>query len=125
MERETKAITTPAGHNVVLRSYLTGREANELKSVLFADLKLNVEDVQSGKIAIGDIPASFLVKQEEKAIELLIVAVDDMIENASQKVLDFPEADYQAVVEAVNAIRNPTKPEQSAQHGGGTTQSAA
>jgi hypothetical protein len=111
MPRETKTITTPGGHSIVLRSYLTGREANQLKELLFADLKLNIEDVRDGKMAVEDIPASFLVKQEEKAIELLVVSVDGVTENAAQAVLDFPSADYDAVLKAINAIRNPTTPE--------------
>lgn len=110
-ERETKEIITPGGRKIVLRSYLTGREANELKTVLFADLKLNVEDVQAGKIVIDSIPASFLVKQEEKAIELLVVSVDGIAQNAAQIVLDeFADSEYQAVVTEINAIRNPTMP---------------
>jgi ABC-type uncharacterized transport system YnjBCD permease subunit len=43
-ERETKEFTTPGGHKVVLRTYLTGREAGELKSVMFSALKMNMED---------------------------------------------------------------------------------
>lgn len=110
-ERETKTITTPGGHAVVLRSYLTGREANQLKELLFADLKLNAEDAESGKLAIDAIPASFLVKQEEKAIELLVVSVDGTGENVLQLLLDLPSADYETVVAEINEIRNPTTPE--------------
>jgi len=109
-DRETRTVTTPGGHTVVLRSYLTGREANELRQVLYADLKLNMEDVQSGKIAIDEIPASFIVNQEQRAIEILVVSVDGVTENAAQTLLDFPEDEYNAVVAVVNEIRNPTKP---------------
>lgn len=109
-ERETKTITTPGGCSILLRTYLTGRESNQLKDVLFSDLKMNMADVQAGKIAIENIPASFLVKQEEKAIELLVVSVNGVSENVLQTVLDFPTADYDAVVEAINAIRNPSTP---------------
>ena len=52
------------------------------------------------------------MKQEEKAIELLVVSVDGVGENAAKTVLDdFPDSEYQAVVEAINEIRNPTTPE--------------
>jgi hypothetical protein len=109
--RETKEITTTGGHVVLLNAYLTGREANELKAVLFADLKMSVEDMQSGKVSAADIPASFIVKQEEKAIEMLVVSMDGISDNAAQKVLDLPSAEYDAVVKEINAIRNPTTPE--------------
>jgi tartrate dehydratase alpha subunit/fumarate hydratase class I-like protein len=110
-DRETKKITTPGGRVIELRTYLTGREANQLKELLFADMKLNTADIESGKIAVDNIPASFLVKQEEKAIELLVVSLGGVTENAAQLVLDLPSADYDTVVEAVNEIRNPTTPE--------------
>jgi hypothetical protein len=110
MERETKTITTPGGRTVVLRSYLTGREENELKGILYADLKMNADDLQSGKMSITDIPASFVVKQEEKAIELLVVSVDGKSENAAQAVLDLPSSDYASIVDEINKLRNPTTP---------------
>lgn len=110
-DRETKSLTTPGGHTVVLRSYLTGREANQLKELLFADLKLNTEDMESGKVTIDAIPASFLVKQEEKAIELLTVSIDGTSENVLQILLDLSSTDYDVVVAAINEIRNPTTPE--------------
>ena len=46
-ERETKEITTPGGHKVVIKTYLTAREANALKQVIWSQLNLNIED---GKI---------------------------------------------------------------------------
>src|SRR4051812_21648257 len=111
-DRETKIVTTPAGHKIELRTYLTGREANQLKELLLADLKLSTADIESGKVEIGDIPASFLVKQEEKSVELLVVSIDGVTDNAAQTVLhEFPEREYQAVIEAINEIRNPTTPE--------------
>jgi len=125
MERETKAITTPGGRTIVLRSYLTGREENELKSLLYADLKMSATDVQAGKVSVTDIPASFIVKQEEKAVELLIVSVDGSTENPAQKVLDLPSAEYDFVVQEINAIRIPTSREKSEQLGTDTSQPAA
>jgi len=124
MERETKTITTPGGRTIVLRSYLTGREENELKSLLYADLKMSATDVQAGKVSVTDIPASFIVKQEEKAVELLAVSVDGSTENAAHKVLELPSAEYDFVVQEINAIRTPTKPENAEQPGAGISQTA-
>lgn len=124
MERETREFTTPGNHNIVLRSYLTGREANELKSVLYADLKISAEDLQGGKVAIENIPASFIVRQEEKAITTLVVSVDGIADNAAEIVLNLPAQEYSAVVAEVNKIRNPSTPEKSEQPGAGTSQTA-
>ena len=110
-ERETKEFTTPAGHKVVLRTYLTGREANELKAVMFSALKMNMEDAQSGKVNVIDVPGTFLVDQERKALGFLVVSVDGDATAPVDKLLDLPSAEYEAVVKEVNAIQNPTTPE--------------
>lgn len=125
MERDTKIITTPAGHTVVLKSYLTGREANELKGVMFSALKMNIEDAQSGKINIGDVSGSFLVDQEQKAMSLVLVSLDGSADNALERLLDLPSSEYDAVKAEVDKITNPTSRENSAQHGSGTSEPAA
>jgi len=124
-ERETKTITTPGGHSVVLKAYLTGREANELKSVMFSALKMNMEDAQSGKVNIGDVPGTFLVDQEQKAMSLLLVSFDGSAENALERLLDLPSAEYDAVKAEVDKITNPTSRGNSAQSGSGTSAPAA
>ena len=43
-DRETREFVTPGGHKVLLSAYLTGRNANELKAVMFSALKMNMED---------------------------------------------------------------------------------
>src|SRR5882762_3686656 len=109
-ERETKEITTPGDHKVVLRTYLTGREANELKAVMFSALKMNMEDAQSGKVNVSDVPGTFLVEQETKALGYLLVSVDGDTTAPVEKLLDLPSAEYEAVIKEVNAIQNPTTP---------------
>jgi hypothetical protein len=123
-ERETKEIATPGGHKVVLRTYLTGREANELKSVMFSALKMNMEDAQSGKVNVSDVPGTFLVEQEHKALGFLVVSVDGDTTAPVDKLLDLPAAEYEAVVKEVNQIQNPSTPEKHEQLGTDTTQTA-
>src|SRR5258708_30048084 len=103
-ERETKTITTPGGHTVVLRTYLTGREANELKAVMFSALKMNMEDAQSGKVNVSDVPGTFLVEQETKALGFLVVSVDCDANVPVDKLLDLPATESEAVVTEVNKI---------------------
>ena len=94
-----------------MRTYLTGREANELKAVMFSALKMNMEDAQSGKVNVSDVPGTFLVDQERKALGFLVVSVDGDATAPVDKLLDLPSAEYEAVVKEVNAIQNPTTPE--------------
>lgn len=111
MDRATQEFVTPGNHKVVLKSYLTGREANELKAVMFSALKMNMEDAQSGKVNVSDVPGTFLVEQERKALSFLIVSVDGDTTAPVDKLLDLPSAEYEAVIKEVNKIQNPTTPE--------------
>jgi hypothetical protein len=109
-ERETKSFVTPGNHTVVLRTYLTGKEAAALKAIMFADLKINASDAVTGKVGIADLPATFLVSQENKVLEYLVVSVDGETANAIEKLGDLPEADYNAVLAEVQKIRVPLVP---------------
>lgn len=110
MEREMKTVTTPGGHSVALKAYLTGRESQELKSVLFSSLKMGLDDAQTGKVNIENVSGEFLLAQEKKAIELLLVSLDGTSDNAIERLLDLPAAEYDAVKAEVDKITNPTKP---------------
>lgn len=123
-ERETKEFITPAGHKVVLRTYLTGRESNDLKSVMFSAIKMNMEDVQSGKVNVGDVPGTFLVEQERKALDILVISIDGDTASPVDKLLDLPATEYDAVKAQIDKITNPTTPEKSEQPGAGTSQTA-
>jgi hypothetical protein len=123
-ERETRELTTPGGHKVVLRTYLTGREANDLKSVMYGALKMNMEDAQSGKVNVSDVPGTFLVEQERKALGFLLVSIDGNSTTPLEALLDLPASEYEAVKTEVDQIQNPTKPERSEQLGAGTSQAA-
>jgi hypothetical protein len=109
-ERETKEFTTPGGHKVILCTYLTGREAKELKAIMYADLKINATEAASGKSALSDIPVTFVLAQEDKAIELLVVSLDGVTENVVDKLGDLPEPDYNAVIAEIQKIRVPLVP---------------
>jgi hypothetical protein len=100
-ERETREFTTPGGHKVILNTYLTGREATELKSIMFSALK----------VGVGEVPSSFLIDQERKAMGFLVVSVDGDSNAPVDKLLDMPSAEYGSVVKEINKIQNPTTPE--------------
>lgn len=111
MEREIKSFVTPGNHTVVLRTYLTGKESNELKALMYADLKINAADATNGgKAVLSDIPASFMLAQEKKAVEFLVVSVDGVTENAIDKLGDLPESDYNSILAEVQKIRVPLVP---------------
>lgn len=123
-DRATQEFVTSGGHTIVLKSYLTGRESNALKAVMYGAFKMSMDDAQSGKVAMGDVSGTFLVEQEQKALELLIVSFDGNADAPIGKLLDLPSAEYEEVIEVVNKIQNPTKPKKSEQDGADTSQAA-
>lgn len=107
MDRPTTEITTPGGTKAVIKTYLTARESNQLKQVLYANLKMSMTDLSTGKTAVQDIPATVLLDQERKAIELLIVSLDGSVENIADRLLDLPASEYDTLVAEVNKVAQP------------------
>jgi hypothetical protein len=107
MDRPTTEITTPAGTKAVIKTYLTAREANQLKDVLYANLKMSMTDLSSGKTEVQDIPATVLLEQERKALDLLIMSLNGSAENSADRLLDLPSSDYDTLVAEVNKVARP------------------
>lgn len=102
-ERETRNITTPGNHAVVLRTYLTGREVNDIKRALFGSV--TVERGEDGKPVVPQYQLSLAIDREKKLLENTIVSLDGTEENAADKIQDLTAADYKFVVaEAEKAV---------------------
>lgn len=104
MERETTSFKTPGGHEVVLKTYLTAREANQLKQVLYKSINMSMTDIASGKTEIKDIPATALLEQEREALKTVIVSLDGNQENVVERLLDLRSDEYDAVIAEVNKV---------------------
>ena len=123
-ERQTKEITTPSGHTIVLRSYLTGRETTAVKAILFSKVEMSMSDMENKKMGMGGLSGTLLAEQERKVLDYLIVSVDGDAENPVEKFLDLPSVDYDAVTEEIEYIKDPTKPRKSVQPGADSSQAA-
>jgi hypothetical protein len=123
-ERQTTTFTTPAGNKIVLRTYLTGREAADIKNVMLSSLKMSMSDFESKKMDMGGLSGDILVQQERKTLEYLIVSVNGTTEKPLDALLDLPATEYDAVLKEVEKIKNPTTPENSAQAGNDTSRTA-
>ena len=106
MERETKTVKTPHGHEVVIKTYLTGREAEQVQQVLYTDIKMSMGDLASGKTEIKEIPAAAIIAQQRKALEVLLVSIDGSTENVLDRFLDLHSEDCDAVKDEVSTITN-------------------
>ena len=102
-KRETVSLTTTNGHVVVLKSFLTGREANAIKQVVFSKM------TYSGTPGEATKPIAFtgelVLEQELANIDATVISVDDnTAPKASDLVQDLPVADYQEVVDKANEL---------------------
>ena len=102
--RPTTTVTTPGGNKATIKTYLTARESNQLREVLYAGIKMSMSDLGSGTAQIKDIPATVLLEQERKALEVLVVSLNDSAENIADRLLDLPMEEYEALVAEVNKI---------------------
>ena len=104
MERETRSITTPQNHTIVLKTYLTGREVNDIKRALFGSV--SIERGDEGKPIVPQYPLSLAIDREKKLLEYTVISIDGVQENAAEKVQDLVSTDYAFVVaEAEKAVQ--------------------
>lgn len=103
MKRDTKEIITPIGkHKVVLKEWITGREKREIRKPYLEGMKFSLEE---GKAKTEEIDANALIeKSENKAIETIVVSIDDDKEKILEKILDMRDKDYEFIVDEINKI---------------------
>lgn len=105
-KRETKEFTTSGGHVIVHKTYLTGREFNEIQAVLMKDIKI---DAIGASPQIQGFNAAAIEESNKKMLELVVVSVDGKTENVADLVLDLPYQETQEVTEALDAISGKKK----------------
>ena len=102
---ETKEIITPVGKiKVILKSFITGRESREIKGVYLNGIKMKMEGQVSKS---DDIDMGKLTElSENKAIETVVISVNESEENKLDAILDMNVKDYDFVKDEVNKIIN-------------------
>ena len=99
--RPTKELTTPNGHVVILKEYLTGREKRELTNIFFGNnLTLSPEGGVEG------LNAAAVNAAQDLAFKTVIVSIDGSAEKIVDTILDMHAEDYSAIVVAVNEVSN-------------------
>lgn len=99
MKRETKTVTTPSGTIVEIYTYLTAREATAIKEEMYKSMKI---DLKSGTPEVTDLSGQFMVEQEKKLVEMLVVSVNGDTANPLEKLMDMRDSDYQVVLTEIN-----------------------
>lgn len=105
-KRETAELKTKGGHVIVHKTYLTGREFNEIQAVLMKDIKI---DAIGATPTVQGFNASAIEESNKKMLELLVVSVDGKTENVADTILDLPYQETQEVVDALDAISGKKK----------------
>lgn len=101
--QDTHTIETPISKKkVVLKGWITGREADELNNAMFEGVMVGQEDADSPEKI--KIPASKSITQKQKKIQIYVVSVDGNTERAADKVMDMNEQDTAFVSEQIDEI---------------------
>jgi len=106
-EIETETIETPIGkHKVQLKSWITGRDRRELRSVYLEEAEFGVSEREP---QIKGLTGKIVEKAEDKAIEVVVVSVDGSRENVVKRVLDMRDEDYEFVMRRIHQITKEKK----------------
>lgn len=96
-QRETNIIETKNGHKVALKTFLTPREANEIKKITLS--KLNYDGSGKDTSANVTLPGMFLIEEELKVLEVTILSIDGKTEGIMDFLQDNMSFDeYQEIV---------------------------
>jgi len=109
-ETPTKTLTTKAGHKVVIKEWITGREKREITKIFLYDLE---KEKKEGDQESSNIKMSIAEETEKKAIETLVISVNGSTENILNNLLDLPAQDYEEVNSVISEIVYPKKKSES------------
>ena len=104
MNRETKEIITPIGKNkIVVKSWLTGGESEQIQGVFLSGQDINASNQTDFKLK-----GSIIAEANHKAIETIVVSIDEKTDNILKTILDLRAEDYRFIVDEVNKLTNPS-----------------
>ena len=113
-ERETKTIITPiSNQEVIIKTWLTGRERRAIRSVYLdtlevkgeEDIVANSSEESEKKVgATYAITGELLNKAQDKQIETIIISIDGITEGLVDIVLDMRDEDMDSIMEEISKI---------------------
>lgn len=107
MPRETKELVTTSGKKVIINGYLTGRESNEIKKILFRSMSVDGETLAPGeKPKVGRIPLNVAIERQEKIVDVAVVSFEGSIDAPAEKVKDLPSTEYDDLVKKIEEALN-------------------
>jgi len=107
---ETKTFTLPVSNQEVeLKTSMTGREKRAIQSVYLDEMNVSMKGEEQ---EITGLSGALTTKSLDKAIETLVVRVDDKTSDLVNAVLDLDSRDYDVVVKEIEGVTNPKKKEE-------------
>ncbi len=94
---------TTKGNKVELKDYITGGEFMQLQGVFLGGMKVST----AGTPPVMD--ATVTLDAQKKALELIVLSLNDSKENILQRILDLPKDEYLEIQAQVDAITNPVE----------------
>ena len=105
--REAKKLNTPSGKEFELKTYLTARERNELRSIY---LQAYSADPITKEVKPNQVTGVLLDGVEHKTIELAVLSFNGSADNILSRLLDGTPEDYDFVYQEANKLSNFSQP---------------
>jgi len=99
-QREVKELITPSGKKLEIKTYVTARERNEIRSAMLPFMNVDTTTSKVDDKISGDI----LIKIEPKLIEVIVSTYDGSSENILDRILDGSPEDYDFIVKNLRFI---------------------
>jgi hypothetical protein len=107
--RETKELTTPHGHKVVIYTHITARGQREVQSLFMRHLQINKIPEQGAK-ELSDIgqlegvTGEIMMQAQDIALKHMVVSVDGNTTAPDSLVLDLPPDDANFVFAEIDKL---------------------
>jgi hypothetical protein len=100
-ERKTKDITTPGGHAVTVKEYLTAREVNDVLRHIFGSQEVSTDADGAAKTKLS---MSVGIERNIRLVEAAVVSLDGSAESLSDRLQDLPASEYAAILNEVKGL---------------------
>lgn len=99
-------------HEIELKDYLTGGQDLELRKMQLKASRMTGFNMQTQEPTI-ESDLSIEIDIQQKALEMLVVSFDGVVEGACKKVLDLTREEFEQVTEAIDGLRGKKKSEET------------
>jgi hypothetical protein len=100
-DRPAKEITTPGGHVVAIKEYLTAREVNGVLSEIFKSQEISTDEANSGKSRISLLVG---IQRNIKLVEAAVLSLDGSGDNLAERLQDLPASEYTFILNQAKGL---------------------